>query len=247
MGSAERFEWPSGKRCAISITFDDARQSQLDAAIPILDRYGVKASFYVSLAPFEARLDGWRAAAHRGHEIGNHSTTHPCSGNFKFSRHAALEEYDLDRIRADIAQAGDRIESLIGRRPVTFAYPCGQKYVGRGIDTRSYVPVVAESFLAGRGFREEYMIDPAFADLAQLAGIEFDGMTEADLTRELSNARDEGKWLILAGHEVGEDGYQTVPTPTLEVLCRKATDPESGIWCATVEDVARYIIAQRAA
>lgn len=45
----EDFHWPEGKRAAISLTFDDARHTQITNGIPLLDEYGVKATFYVSL------------------------------------------------------------------------------------------------------------------------------------------------------------------------------------------------------
>jgi peptidoglycan/xylan/chitin deacetylase (PgdA/CDA1 family) len=51
------FPWPAGKRAAISLSFDDARQSQVDVGLPLLDRYGDKATFYLSPAgvPIPAR------------------------------------------------------------------------------------------------------------------------------------------------------------------------------------------------
>ena len=39
--------WPEGKKTALSLTFDDARLSQVDQGLPLLDAYGVKATFYV--------------------------------------------------------------------------------------------------------------------------------------------------------------------------------------------------------
>src|SRR5690242_18300226 len=75
-------EWPEGKKVAVSLSFDDARLSQVDAGIPMLDEYGVKATFYLNPDPMRERLEGWRKAVASGHEIGNHSKTHPCSGNY---------------------------------------------------------------------------------------------------------------------------------------------------------------------
>ena len=37
--------WPEGKTAALSLTFDDARLSQVDQGLPLLDSYGVKATF----------------------------------------------------------------------------------------------------------------------------------------------------------------------------------------------------------
>src|SRR5690606_14099967 len=39
--------WPGGKRAAVSLSFDDAAVSQLDYVVPILNRYGVRGTFYV--------------------------------------------------------------------------------------------------------------------------------------------------------------------------------------------------------
>ncbi len=89
------FEWPEGKKVALSLTFDDARLSQIDNGIPIFDKYGVKATFYVSPAAVPERLDGWKQAIESGHEIGNHSMTHPCTGNFPWAREKALETMTL--------------------------------------------------------------------------------------------------------------------------------------------------------
>ncbi len=39
------FAWPEGIKMALSLTFDDARLTQADKGIPLLDKYGVKATF----------------------------------------------------------------------------------------------------------------------------------------------------------------------------------------------------------
>src|SRR5438270_13927441 len=87
------FRWPDGIRAAVTLTFDDARPSQLQRRLPIRDRHGVRATFYVGPDAVETRLDSWRRALESGHEIGGHSLTHPCSGNFRFARQNALEDY----------------------------------------------------------------------------------------------------------------------------------------------------------
>ena len=71
------FQWPEGKKMALSLSFDDARLSQVDNGIPLLDKYGIKATFYVSLGDMIKRLEGWKKAVKSGHEIGNHSLHHP--------------------------------------------------------------------------------------------------------------------------------------------------------------------------
>ena len=88
--SASGFAWPDGKRAAVSLTFDDARPSQLDAGVPMLDAYGFKATFYIATARAQERLSEWKDVLATGHEIGNHSMRHPCTGNFSWAREKAL-------------------------------------------------------------------------------------------------------------------------------------------------------------
>ena len=236
------FSWPDGKRAVLSLTFDDARPSQLDHGLPVLDAHGIKATFYVSPGPLKARLEDWRAALAGGHEIGNHTLTHPCSGNFAFSRHNALEDYTLDRMEAEITGANGEIEGLLGVKPSTFAYPCGQTYVGRGEGLQSYVPLVARHFLAGRGFNGESANHPAVCDPAHLLSTSADGLSWDQLRSWLDSTVGQGDWLILTAHEVGpEPQYQTMRLDALEAVCRYANDPGNGVWVAPVRAVAEYL------
>jgi len=241
----EQFKWPEGKHGAISITFDDARFSQLDTGLPILDEYDAKATFYVSIPSMEKRLDDWKKAAANGHEIGNHSLTHPCSGNFSFAYEKALENYTLNKMHYDLVEANIIIERLLDIKPVSFAYPCGQKFVGRGINARSYIPVVAENFLTGRGWMDEWSNDPAFCDMAQLMGVELDGKDFEQVKQWIDKTKTNGGWLVFAGHEIGEGGRQTTLSPTLKAICEYAQDPANGVWLDTVQTVASYIVKQR--
>lgn len=244
--ASQAFRWPEGKRAAVSLTFDDARPSQLDPGMAVLDALGVKATFYVSPPNMAHRLDDWRRAAAAGHEIGNHSTSHPCSGNFRFARHNALESYTLERIEADLLDANEEIRDALGLTPTTFAYPCGQKYVGRGEGARSYVPVVARHFLVGRAAFNEAPNDPAFCDLAQVFSMEADRKTPQELKALADRAVEEGAWLVLFGHDVGRPGrHQTVPVESLKALCEYVQGAAGGIWIDTVAAVGGYIQSVR--
>jgi len=235
------FSWPEGKRMALSLTFDDARLSQPEKGIPLLDKYGVKATFYISPGSMMKRIDDWKMAADNGHEIGNHSVMHPCTGNFTWSRHKALEEYTLERMMTELDSASRLIKELLGVDPVSFAYPCGQTFIGRGINTRSYVPLVAMMFESGRGWLNEAPNDPSFCDLAQLNASELDGKTFEQVLKLIETARAEGYWLILAGHEMNTEGNQTSQLETIEALCKYAIDPDNGIWIDNVHNIASYI------
>ena len=243
--SGKDFAWPEGKSVALSLSFDDARLSQVDEGLAFLDKYGVKATFFVVPAQVEERLEGWKQAVRQGHEIGNHTLTHPCSGNYPFARQKALEDYDLERMKHEVLEANKEIERLLGVRPTVFAYPCGQTFVGRGAETDSYVPLVAENFFVGRTYRDAIGNDPAFCDFAQVTGIDMDGKTFKELRAILERARANNQWVVLGGHEMGDSGRQTTRLSMLKKLMKYAEDPKNGVWIAPVGEVAGYIREQR--
>ena len=241
----DRFPWPNGKRCAVSLTFDDARLSQIDSGIPLLNQYAVKATFYISPDNLKKRHKGWQLAVKDGHEIGNHSMSHPCTGNYAFSRNNALEDYTLEKMAGELDNATKFIESMVEIVPVSFAYPCGQTFVGRGNETKSYVSLVAERFATGRKWLNEEANDPFFCDMAQLLAMESDHKSFEHLLPLIEKAKAEGRWLILAGHEMSDLGYQTTNLKTLEQFCRYAKDEKNGLWVDTVGNVADYILNER--
>ncbi len=180
---------------ALSLTFDDARLSQIDTGIPLLDKYGVKATFYISPASLLQRTDGWKKAVINGHDIGNHSVYHPCSGNFAWSRNKALEEYTLQKMKSELDSASRLINEVLGVQPVSFAYPCGQTFIGRGAGVQSYVPLIASMFESGRGWLNEAPNDPWFCDLAQLNASELDGKSFEQILKLIETAKTNGHWL----------------------------------------------------
>jgi peptidoglycan/xylan/chitin deacetylase (PgdA/CDA1 family) len=243
--AAKQFHWPNGKRVAVSMTFDDARTSQVDRGLDLFAKYGVKATFFLESRNVAQRLAGWKRAVAEGHEIANHSTTHPCTGNYAFSRSNALEDYSLEMMAKDIDGASAEIERLLGVKPVTFAYPCGLKFVGRGLDVRSYVPLVAERFLVGRGYMDEAANDPAFCDLPNALGTPFDDATFARMKELAENAAKDGRWVIFVGHEIGDAAFQTTDTGALEQLIQYAQDPANGVWLDTVANIGKYVRQQQ--
>jgi peptidoglycan/xylan/chitin deacetylase (PgdA/CDA1 family) len=243
------FPWPNGAEMALSLTFDDGRPTQVTHAIPLLDAFDVKATFYSQPENLRNELAGWRRAVAVGHEIGNHTVGHPCTGNFAWVRYdgVVLESYDLERMRAEIVQANDEIEEMLGVRPVSFAYPCGQTYVGRGRDTRSYVPLVAELFQTGRRWLDETSNAPDHFDTAQVMAMRMDGEDFAAVQRMVERARHSGNWLVLAGHGVGDNPRWGTQLDMLKDLLAYAQNPDNRVWIAPVTEVATFIADQQAA
>lgn len=109
----------------ICFTFDDAYVSAIDRAPDILERYGYRGAFYVvpSLVGQTSSWDGERArplahweailaVAQRGHEIGNHTWSHP-----------HLAELDLEAQIAELQLAREKLaEYGIDAKSIAFPY-----------------------------------------------------------------------------------------------------------------------------
>lgn len=240
------FNWPNGKKMAISLSFDDARTSHPTTGVDVFRRIGGKATFYVNPPAMLSHLDGWKALAEDGHEIGNHTMNHPCTGNFDWSKDRALENYTLHNLRQEILEANHQIHAMLGVKAVSFAYTCGHTFVGRGLHQKSYVPLIAELFESGRGWMNEAYNDPQFTDFAMLQGNNMDGADfETDIMAMIDAAKNSGSWLLLAGHEIGENAPQTVNISMLEKLMPYLEEQKDEIWFGTVAEVTAYIKAER--
>lgn len=246
-GRSQQIQWPEGKMMALSLSFDDARESHPTVGLPLFDELDARVTFYVVPNAMRKYQDEWKAIVAAGHELGNHTLIHPCSGNFPWARDKALENYNLAAMRAELLEASGEIQEMTGVKPVSFAYPCGQTFVGRGPQTKSYVPLISDLFVTGRDWLNEAPNSPVFADLAQLQAISMDGKNfKEDIKPILKRAANTEDWVILAGHEIGEEGYQTTRIEMLKQLIAYAKDPQYGIWLAPVGEIASYVADQRA-
>lgn len=243
------FTYPNGAQNAISITFDDARDSQITVGMPIFDKHQVKGTFYVVPNSVERQLSGWKKAVERGHEIANHTSNHVCTGNFEWLRvrGLGLENITLDWLKQDINKANTYLKDNLGVTPTSFAYPCGNTFVGRGIDTRSYVPLIAQQFQFGRTWNDETANNPNYTSFSQLTALRIDGQTFDEIKAILELHKGNNSWIILAGHDVGEKGQYTVDKEVLEQLFIYLKDPKNGYWLDTVNTIGNYIKQHRTA
>jgi len=241
--------WPRGFSGVVSLTFDDGLASQLSVAVPLLEQHGFKATFYiagVNSGNYRERLRLWRPVADAGHEIGNHSLSHRCSCNLLGDPGGpGLENMTLGEIRRDIEEAHRRIRELIPGGSRSFAYPCYQTSVGRGLKKRSYVPVVAEIFTAARGWGEYGYANTVLAcDLHELWSWPAERMSLYEMTGLAARAVSEGKWAIFTFHGVNE-GHLSVSEHNFKGLLNFLDENRGRIWVAPVVEVAEHIIEER--
>ncbi len=241
---ANAYPWPAGKKCAVSLSFDDARASQIDVGLPLFEKLDLKATWYVLPNAVAKQVDGWKRMIAMGQEVGNHSLTHPCTVNYGIGA-KGLESFTLADMAANLDEANRQIQDLLGVKPVSFAYPCGQKFIGKGAGTRSYVPLIAERFTSGRGYLDEAANKALECDFAQLLGTAFDDMDFPAMKAHLEKARASGRWIVFCGHEIGTKKYQTTDVGALQALADYLKDPAQGYWVDTVGNVTKHLRAQR--
>ena len=98
--------WPNGAAAAVSLTYDDGLRSQVERAVPALDRAGIKATFFLSggnIAEFAPLMK-------QGHELASHTLRHPCNADLA-ALGAPEMAAELDAGNAAVRALGPRASS----------------------------------------------------------------------------------------------------------------------------------------
>jgi peptidoglycan/xylan/chitin deacetylase (PgdA/CDA1 family) len=247
--AAAPFHWPAGIRAAVSLAYDDALDSQLDNAIPALDRAGLKGSFYLQLSnPSVARRMGeWRAAAARGHELGNHSLFHQCSarvpGHDFVQADRNLDTTTAGQMRDQVLVANTMLAAIDGRSERTYTVPCGDRFAAG----QDYVPALGGAFVgikAGEG-------DGVVASMAALDPLAVPvlapvGLSGKELIAIVQRAGARGTMVNFTFHGVGGDYLATSNAAHAELLAFLAAH-RGEYWTDTFLNLTRYVRTAQAA
>ena len=237
--------WPHGARVAVSLGYDDTLASQLDVALPALNRHGLKASFYLQLSSpvLQSRLAEWRQAARQGHELGNHSLFHQCAGSLPGHEWVSAAR-DLDSTMA--AQMADQVllgnamlHAIDGEIERTYTVPCGD-HVARDGD---YLARIASAFVGmkvggGSGVTARSALRrDAVAVLAPV------GLNGRELIALVRTAAAQGDMVNLTFHGVGGDYLSTAAAAHEELLAYLASHRDE-YWTDTFRNIMRFVRAQ---
>ena len=100
----------------ISISFDAAWGNEdTQQLIDILEQYQVKATFFVVGEWVDKYPESVKALSEAGHEVMNHSNTHP-----------HMNQMSREEVIADVEACNDKIESVTGVRPTLIRPPYGE-------------------------------------------------------------------------------------------------------------------------
>jgi peptidoglycan/xylan/chitin deacetylase (PgdA/CDA1 family) len=104
---------------ALALTFDDGPSESTPALLEILARQRVRATFFMCGENVRRLPDIAREVADRGHEIGNHTDSHP-----------RLDFKSAEFIYREMATAQERIHGATGVSPKLFRAPYGVRWFG---------------------------------------------------------------------------------------------------------------------
>ena len=124
VGLVRRLQTGDGAGLMPELTFDDGHVSNLSEALPVLERAGVRARFFITAGWTGARAEymDWpalRELATAGHEIGAHGMTH-----------TLLTHCDAAGLERELGGARKVLEDGLGQAVTTMSLP-GGRYDGR--------------------------------------------------------------------------------------------------------------------
>lgn len=232
----------NGKKFAVSLSYDDALNVHIDKAIPVLDSLGIKATFYVPAHSgcLMSRKEEWIKIAENGHELGNHTLFHPCSGAGD-ARSWVSPEYDLDtyslsRITDEIHLANDILHAMDGKTDRSFAYTCGDTKAGN----TSFVNEIKDDFVAARGV-ERSNNKLYQTDLFSLTTFSVNNHSMAQLIGAVEKARSENAYLVFLFHGVGGEHDLDCDERNHLMLLEYLKRIEEDVWIAPVVEISTYI------
>ena len=230
-----------GKKCAVSLTYDDALNIDLDKVIPALDSVKLKGTFYLiaSSKAFTNRLKEWKVAANKGHEIANHSLFHPCAsgpGRSFVTAEYDLKTYSIKRINDEMRMANAVFEAVDGKKKRTYAYPCGDTK----INDSSYIDPSKTEFVAARGTKSE-MLPIDKIDVYNVGSYMINGQTGQQLIDLVKKAMETNTYLVFLFHGVGGEHSLNVSTEAHSQLLRFLKQQEKEIWVAPFIDVMEHV------
>lgn len=238
--SIAQFNWPDGKKAAVVFTYDDGLDCHLDVAVPQLDEFGFKGTFYCTgnSPALYNRMNEWREITKKGHELGNHTLFHPCDGE---KQDWVKPEYDLNnythqQIIQELQTANTLLKAVDGKTARTFGYTCSD-YIAGGVD---FTDDIKKLFSAARcdGPVPESMQN---YNVFKTPSWGVNSPTAEELIEYVEKAKQNGTIAVFMFHSVG-GGYLNVGADEHRKLLEYLKDNETDFYSGTFLEVMNYII-----
>jgi Predicted xylanase/chitin deacetylase len=234
--------WPDNKKAAIVLTYDDGLASHRKIVIPQLDAKGFKGTFYLYGQTLSVEdMPEWRIVSRNGHELGNHSVYHPCSGrNEKTLPCSSLDDYSVETILREISVMNGFLYAIDGNTVRTFAYPCGNTTAGGDDFSEPLRSSGLVCFARGGGG------DPLIADIKSMNFFKVPtlsantGESSDRLIDFVKNVVKNGGVGVFVFHGVGGD-YLDISAEVHQEFIDYLDENSSDIWVAPFIEVMKHI------
>lgn len=219
----------AGFKGALSFTFDDTNQSQIDY-YDDMNAIGLKYTYYLQTGKTtELNSPVWPKAVQAGHELGNHTKSHLST--------------DTGGVDTDLGQA--TIESKFNVKVYTMAAPNG---------STSYGPIAATRYLINRGVSGATIMPKDASDPFNLPCYVPAAGSAQNYATYLGHAKS-GGWDVILVHGFSKkpngidnetDGaFQAVDYTTFKTNALQAAKSASDVWTDTVVKVGAYWRAEK--
>jgi peptidoglycan/xylan/chitin deacetylase (PgdA/CDA1 family) len=245
--------WMEFRKGAWSLTFDDGFKSHVQDVAPLLEKYGFRGTFFVTLDALVDRIaeegprtgswEGFIGISQKGHEVGAHSLDH-----------SDLTTLDATGLDYQLDTAAARLKSRIPQnRLVTMATP----YTANSAAVRSQM---TKSYLANRDVGGAGVVSPLNLLRLGASVLTFETIRtpEGDqakmdaLQKSIENSVIQtGRWSTYLAHEVipqdsiaSSKGYYPVALESFEkhlAWLQQKSDAKE-LWVAPMGTVARYVV-----
>ena len=239
---AEIATWSGFRKAAVSFTFDDGPQSDVDVALPMFEKYGYKATFNIVTNWANGggnngmlNWSGVQKLSAAGHEIASHSDSHP-NGR-------PMPANEISSSKGTISQ---KIQQKYG--VVTLAYP--------NCDTPGDAQVL-QNYVVGRICNgswkggSDIMGKDGPSNWAAVSALMTGNQGTSDFKGNMDKAVQQGGWVAFLTHGFqnktnGFADYSPTDANGMDGALQYAQQKDKDIWVAPMGHVAMYIKERKA-
>lgn len=235
------FSWPNGAKAAVSLSYDDALDSQLKNVVPVLNDSKLRASFYVHIdSPgFTAHADEWKEVAQAGHELGNHSLFHQCvksEDRTWLPPHHDLQVISAEQMRDEIRLANQVLHTLDGRSARTLTIPCGD-FTASG---ENYIELLKEDFLGIKALNGDVPSTMENYNRHYVSVLAVHDISSEGLIKIVEKAKKNGTIANILFHGVGGD-YMTVANEEHKKFIEYLAKHQDSYWVDTFANIMQHV------
>jgi len=218
--------WRGFRKGAVSYTFDDNCSNQYAIAIPMFNSFDFDMTMF-TVTGWSPNWTTLQNAANQGHEIGNHTVSHPSNW---CSLTSAQQE-------SQYANSQSTINSYIpGNQCLTVAYPyCCAKYQ----------TMTATYFIAGRICSNE-IVPSTLWNFYWISSFNCGSLgpinSTAQFISKFTTIESSHGWCVFMIHGIdGDGGYSPLSSTILEESLEYLDAKRDTLWVSTFSNVVRYI------